>query len=119
MRNATIATLGATVVVVAFLIGSRIAGTDACGVVIESGEPIPATCATETEIAERVDALRSRSARAWNETDACRIVEHGPTGPEPSVNVGWTVRVCQDGTRHISEWHISTGDVFATYTVTP
>lgn len=49
----------------------------------------------------------------------CRVVEHGATGPEPSVNVGRTVRVCDDGTRHVSEWEISTGNVFATYVVTP
>lgn len=49
----------------------------------------------------------------------CRVVEHGPTGPEPTVNVGWTVRVCDDGTRHVWEWDVATGDVFATYVVTP
>lgn len=65
-----------------------------------------------TEISERITS-------DWDGHRTCRVVEHGPTGPEPTVNVGWTLRVCEDGTRHVAEWDIATGDVFASYWVRP
>ena len=34
------------------------------------------------------------------------VVEHGPTGPEPTVNIGRTVYACTDGTFRIVEWDI-------------
>lgn len=116
MGSKTIATVGVGMVTLAFVIGVRVASPETCGFVLETGSPIPATCVPPNEIAERMETLRQeRSVREWNAT--CRIVEHGPTGPEPTVNVGWTVRACGDGTRHISEWSIATGEILVAYVV--
>jgi len=61
-------------------------------------------CLTEAEYADvltRMDVLRGdRSGDRF----ACAVVEHGPTGPEPTVNIGRTVTRCADGTTYVTEW---------------
>jgi hypothetical protein len=41
----------------------------------------------------------------------CYVVEHGPTGPEPTVNLGRTVERCDDGVTIVTTWVIATGEV--------
>ena len=65
-----------------------------------------APCLTEAEYADvlaRLDVLRSeRGGDRFANT--CAVVEHGPTGPEPTVNLGRTVTRCADGTTYVTEW---------------
>ena len=63
-------------------------------------------CVSEAEYADvltRLDVIRSeRSGDRFANT--CAVVEHGPTGPEPTVNLGRTVTRCADGTTYVTEW---------------
>jgi hypothetical protein len=65
---------------------------------------------TMQDYRDRMDVLLvERSVRF-----ACRVIESGPTGPEPSVTIGQTISQCVDGTTRIDYWHMSDGTIYET-----
>lgn len=69
---------------------------------------------TMQDYRDRMDVLLvERSVRF-----RCTIVEHGPTGPEPTVTLGRTISRCVDGTTRVDVWNVSDGLIVET-TIVP